>query len=339
MSTTLIIVASAAPASVFGALAMLVPALRIRRRADNDLIEAGVAMGKAEELLTEYERNRNKPWYWPTGPAIEAAPAEHEGEVLHVEHPTQEMRLVDGLARLADEVGLVQALGCCTAHGDEPCAQDSGLVPPYCCDDCPDLTPEPEPLALSDRSHADGQADHTDTDRRGMWRVLLGLASDLVDRAHDWLPNLLAQWRERNDSGWDGPSDNEPWTLYDEDQLRAQGVSEEELKMLRDGNASVPYDEATDAEARLLEVEAYRTAKGNGIGEVLAASGYELDIADEDELDEQRAEWVALNPPTLGPDGQRHWNNVTAMHNILTPGRHRKMPINIPAQRTGEVEA
>lgn len=59
----------------------------------------------------------------------------------------------------------------------------------------------PEPLALSDRSHADEQAAHTDTDRAGMWRVLVGLGSDLVDRVHDWLPGLLTQWRERNDVG------------------------------------------------------------------------------------------------------------------------------------------
>lgn len=150
----------------------------------------------------------------------------------------------------------------------------------------PDLTDEPEVLALSDRSHADEQADHADTDRRGMWRVLLGLASDLVDRAHDWLPGLLRQRAERDKFG-----------------SGEQATSED------------PFAEL------LAHVEAKPLV---------------LDIADEAELDEQRAEWVALNPPTLGPDGQRHWNDVTAMHEVVVQGRHRKMPINVPAQRTGD---
>lgn len=60
-----------------------------------------------------------------------------------------------------------------------------------------DVTPEPAPLALSDRSHADEQADHTDTDRAGMWRVLLGLASDLALRVWHFptaLGNGFARW-------------------------------------------------------------------------------------------------------------------------------------------------
>jgi hypothetical protein len=56
-------------------------------------------------------------------------------------------------------------------------------------------------LLAVDHVEVDEDAPAEDTDRTGMWRVLLGLASDLVDRAHDWLPNLLQQWRERNDIG------------------------------------------------------------------------------------------------------------------------------------------
>lgn len=120
---------------------------------------------------------------------------------------------------------------CCTGHGDEPCSPDSGIVPPFCCPYCPDQpTPDccdshdicndGEPCnpvehalpccvrcpawthVLSDEPHHDDEdAPADDTDRAGVWRVLLGLASDLVDRVHDWLPNLLQQWRERNDVG------------------------------------------------------------------------------------------------------------------------------------------
>lgn len=191
MSTTLIVVASATPASVLGALAMLLPALRAREVARTERAYADKTFAAAESLADEVERTRNLPWYWPTGPAIEAAPAEHEAEVLHVDFPTSELRLADGLARLADEVGLVQALGCCTAHGDEPCAQDSGLVPPYCCDDCPDRTP-----ALSDRPAADEDEVGDEQPGATLMRPVLtvarwvGYALALVDTVVEW----VRQW-------------------------------------------------------------------------------------------------------------------------------------------------
>lgn len=156
----------------------------------------------------------------------------------------------------------------------------------------PDLTDDPQLLALSDRPHADEQADHTDTDRRGMWRVLLGLASDLVDRVHDWLPGLLQQWRERNDVG-----------------SGEQATTED------------PFAEL------LAHVEAKPLV---------------LDIADEAELDAQRAEWVEVNEPYTG----RRLLDVHADRDLNYLSRHVKpgfetgifpaINAKVPAQRTGD---
>lgn len=60
-------------------------------------------------------------------------------------------------------------------------------------------------------------------------------------------------------------------------------------------------EQATDVDP-FAELLAHATsAPVDGTREVLAASGYELDIADEDELDEQRAAWVEANPPVNPP--------------------------------------
>lgn len=314
----------AAASFAVGMAAMYIPA-RLAR------YDAAVYNALAEDRLTKveardaaFEETRNRPWYWstdPAAPAIEAAPAEHEGEVLHVEHPTQEMRLVDGLARLADEVGLVQALGCCTAHGDEPCAQDSGLVPAYCCDDCPDrmsaLTAEPNITAddLSPIGPKDGW-------RAPWWSplaiavavLLVGLLLPvwLAWLACEWLAgkaqSAAATWRRRRDERY----------------LIGSGEQ---------ATAGDPFAEL------LTHATTDRTA---GIRAVVAASGIELDIADEAELDEQRAEWVEVNEPYTG----RRLLDVHADRDLNYLSRHVKPgfetgifpQINaaIPAQRTGD---
>lgn len=55
--------------------------------------------------------------------------------------------------------------------------------------------------------------------------------------------------------------------------------------------------------------------------------------------------WVAANPPTnptykRGPDGQRHWNDLTAQYEVVKPGRHRAegYAINVPLQREGDAD-
>jgi hypothetical protein len=106
--------------------------------------------------------------------------------------------------------------------------------------------------------------------------VLLGLASDLVDRVHDWLPNLLQQWRERNDIG-----------------------------------------------------------SGDGIGEVLAASGYELDAPEPEPVR------IVRNNRYRDPGMTGQFPLVKVVGDKAA-GRHRKRPepempainASIPTQRT-----
>jgi hypothetical protein len=176
--STIALLATGTVTAAAGALAMYLPA-HLRYTDARKFWAAGEReFDRAEQVRAEVERTRNLPWYWPTdpdAPTIEAAPAEHEAEVLRVDYPTSELRLADGLARLADEVGLVQATTdpvCCTGHGDEPCGEDSGLVPPYCCGDCPDQT-APVVRALSDEPHYDDEdAPSDDTERRYLWLLV-----------------------------------------------------------------------------------------------------------------------------------------------------------------------
>lgn len=128
-------------------------------------------------------------------------------------------------------------------------------------------------LLAVDGVDTEADAPAEDTDRAGVWRVLLGLASDLVDRVHDWLPNLLRQWRERDDIG-----------------------------------------------------------SGDGIGEVLAASGYELDAPEPEPV-----RIVRLNRyRDPGMTGQFPYVKVAGAARHAAP--EPEMPaINaiIPAQRDG----
>lgn len=127
------------------------------------------------------------------------------------------------------------------------------------------LAVEDAPLAIADQPHHDDEdAPADDTDRPGLRLVLLALVWDLTDRAHDWLADRFKS-NARRDAEFrqalDADIDAAPWVLYDEDELRAQGVSEVELRMLRDGYASTPYDDATDAEERWREIESYRATR------------------------------------------------------------------------------
>jgi hypothetical protein len=260
--------AFAAASFAVGMAAMYIPARLARYDAAmyNALAEDRLTLVEARDAA--FEETRNRPWYWstdPAAPAIEAAPAEHEAEVLAVAYPTQELRTLDpqvavGLARLADEVGLVQALS------DRP-ADDE------------DVVGDEQPGEAWFARIRDGFDDMA----RGV--------TDAINWPIRLVQRAVAAWRRRRD----------------------------ERHLIGSGEQATDVDPFAEL---LAHVEA----------EPLV-----LDIADEAELDEQRAEWVALNPPAnLGPDGQRHWNDVTAMHEVVVQGRHRKMPINVPAQRTGD---
>jgi len=145
-------------------------------------------------------------------------------------------------------------------------------------------------LLAVDHVEVDEDAPADDTDRTGMWRVLLGLVSDLVDRVHDWLPNLLRQWRERNDIG-----------------------------------------------------------AGDGIGEVLAASGYELDEETDEEFEAavNRAEAQAWAEPVRivrvnryrdpGETGQFPYVKVAGAAHHAAPEPEMPAINPIPKQRDGEV--
>lgn len=307
--SALTLTATGTVTAVIGMAAMYIPARLARHDARTDRALAEEALTMAEERDAAFERTRTLPWFW----SFDQADADHDAELLHIEYPTQELRLVAadpqfaaGLAALADEVGLAQALDngrCCIGHGDEPCGEDSGLVPPYCCDDCPDRTP-----ALSDRLAEDDEVG--DEQPGETWFAAL---ARIWSRLRDWWQDeVLARLKsdEQLAREFDARIDDAPWVLYDEDELRAQGVSELELKMLREGYVSLPYDEAADAEARALEVEA----------------------------------WRAANPVTPEPQPQRHgyrrpgetgqYPHVQVVGDKAA-GRHRAEVI--PAQHEGEV--
>lgn len=46
------------------------------------------------------------------------------------------------MSTIIDEPTITITEVCCTGHNDEPCAQDSGLTPPFCCADCPNKIDE-----------------------------------------------------------------------------------------------------------------------------------------------------------------------------------------------------
>lgn len=90
--SALAVIATSTLTGVIGAAAMYVPARLALRDARTYRDEADRTFTAAESLADEVERTRNLPWHYA---AIEAAPepepAEHEGEVLHVEHATGEL--------------------------------------------------------------------------------------------------------------------------------------------------------------------------------------------------------------------------------------------------------
>ena len=169
---------------IFVGAAVLV--LRSKVRESRDYMAAGdAAFAQAEQRDAAFEETRNKPWYWPTGPAIEAVPAD--------DHMTGELLAVDGVDTEAD-------------------------------------------------------APAEDTDRKDLWRVLLGLASDLVDRVHDWLPNLLRERRERDQVG-DGRALAEV--------LAASGYELDE-ETDEEFEAAVNRAEAEPEPVRIVRVNRYR---------------------------------------------------------------------------------
>lgn len=121
--------------AIAGAGAMWIPARMERETAQlhNNLAERKLT--ECEQRDAAYEESRTLQPFWSFDAPAELPAAEHEGEVLLVEHPTGELRVLSasdpavaaGLARLADEVGLVQALNepnrcpeCCLLSAHKP---------------------------------------------------------------------------------------------------------------------------------------------------------------------------------------------------------------------------
>ena len=199
-------------------------------------------------------------------PAIEAKPKHVDGEVLHVEHPTGEIHRPT-LADLAEEVALVQATTCCDGHMSEEC-NGYGELSEACCEQCPDWdwTPQPNPLfrAISDEpEHDDEDAPADDTDRPGLRLVLLALAWDLTDRAHDWLSvlidDVLDRFKsdERRDAEFRQVADDDIET--DDEFERA--VMEAEVQAWRDANQASPRH-GSDVEAEDTGYRGSRWAAG-----------------------------------------------------------------------------
>jgi hypothetical protein len=208
---------------------MFLPAKWARDAARTYWQRGNEAFDTAEATAAEIERTRNLPWHYAD------------------EHVTGEILAVESAER------------CCTAHGDEPCAQDSGFVPPYCCGDCPDRMP-----ALSAQSHEDEQAANEDTDRPGMWvGIVVGTLwfpfawliyklGPVVEAAYERLADAVGEmrqsWQTRNEVGTGEPVadpferfriDDNPRGRSDELPHRMGPIEEAEVRRLADSHRKV----------------------------------------------------------------------------------------------------
>lgn len=195
----------------------------------------------------------------------------------------------------------------------------------------PDVTGE---VVAVEHHDVDEDAPSDDTERPYLWvlvivAVVVGWGAVLRGQ----VGALVAYLRERFKSDeelareWHDRTGEEPWLLYDEDELRAKGATETELRMLRRGFVPI-FDRDTDAEA-----DALTAAIGSRDG---SRPGVELD---EDRWAEDAA--ITDGPDTAEPVNRepyrgvgRHWADGTAQHKVIGPGRHEKL-INVPAQRDG----
>lgn len=243
MSTTLIVVASATPASVLGALAMLLPALRAREVARVERAYADKTFAAAESLADEVERTRNLPWYWPTDPDV-------TGEIV-AEQVHEVLALSDRPAADEDEVG-----------DEQP---GSTLMRPV--------------LAVAP------------------WvGYALALVDTVVDFVRTKFADALRTYRERNQVG----TGETPWVLYDEDELRGEGMSDEDILALREGLVRIPT------------------------------------VADEDRWAEDAA--ITDGPDTAEPVNPRPYEGRHWVSDVQHTGAWPVINATVPAQRTGDAD-
>lgn len=159
--STLAVIATSTLTGVIGAAAMYVPARLALRDARTYRAEADRTFGAAESLADEVERTRNLPWHYAIEAAPEPEPAEHEGEVLHVEHATAELRQLIAQLDATDD----DAMDALPAISDRP-AEDE--------DEVGEEQPGEAQSRLLAKLHA-----------------FLRWLDDVTDRAHDWLADRL----------------------------------------------------------------------------------------------------------------------------------------------------
>lgn len=262
--STLAVIATSTLTGVIGAAAMYVPARLALRDARTYRDEADRTFGAAESLADEVERTRNLPWHYA---AIEAAPEDKPviGEVLHVEpHETGEHPVVEPESE--HKPNCPDLFYCPTVGGVESGCHGGFDV---CCS-APELhLPVTEEAfnagvaalaeevglaqALSDQpEHDDDDAPADDTDRPGLYLVLLAIPVALWDRLREWWQSLWAARRERHMVGsGEQATDGDPFA--------------ELLAHVEDG----------DVEERQVEIEAWVQRTGRHGSDVHAVdTGY-----------------------------------------------------------------
>lgn len=120
-----------------------------------------------------------------------------------------------------------------------------------------------DPPALSAEAHEDERAGDEDGEIGWLlacaaWLPVVWVWA-LTGRVHDWIADRLKS-NARRDAEFRTPAD-EPWTLWDEDELRAEGMSEDEIAALREGFVRLPDGFVSDAEGDARD--AYRPAHWN----------------------------------------------------------------------------
>lgn len=280
-------------------------------RAERANVTAGLTRIRRFQAENDAWLDGHKARFAPAA-AIEAAPEEkpHEAEVLHVEYPTGELRALNatdpqvaaGLAALADEVGLVQALDDETEH--RPTCPDLFYCPTVdevesgchggfdvCCY-APELHRPMTEAELDDPAWNKLIPPADDTDRPGLHLVLLAVPVALWDRLCEWWQSLWAARRERHMVGsGEQATDGDPFA-----------------ELL----AHVEHDRTSEAEELALLDEQWRTA-------VAAARAESAPRHASDEVAQDKgyrgSRWAA---------GIEH----TGLH-----------PIVVPAPRSGDADA
>ncbi|NUT52377.1 MAG: hypothetical protein HOV94_34550 [Saccharothrix sp.] len=243
MSTALLAVGSVA--GVAGALAMYLPAHLARLDAITYRDLAEKKLDECEARDAAYEASRELQPFWSFDAPAELPAAEHEGEVLHVDHPTGEQPAIPKREHTpacpdlyyCPTVGEVES-GC---HGRfDVCCAAPELHRPM-------TEQEHDALALSDRPAEDEDA----------WGE--------EQPGEAWFAGLVERWRRL--VAW----------------FRSLGASRRERHLIGSGEqatADDPFAELlahveTDAEERRVEIEAWVERAGrHGSGEVAQDTGY-----------------------------------------------------------------